>query len=759
MKEKNQLDKILSTWKMRQFLIALAIVATGLLIGFLFKNKLYLETTNSWIIITASATSILAIFYYLLPNKSDLLTLLNNQLKGAEHSTHLLDKNNNELNLLQRIQKSKVATTIQHSKVKLPLIQKPIFYGIGLTGISLLLLASMTPSSEANQVESKQEVAVTDKKDATKKIESDTLIINKITAAISPPSYTNLKSYSTGNLSLSLPEQSSVRWRFDITGTPDIKEITFDDKQVEKLNANNSYSSKFSNPSFYHYRLTKEGQEDITSDYYPIKIIEDQLPSVEISGVEEYQRLEFADNHDIKFNINCSDDYGLTKMLISATLAKGSGEAVKFREKQIDIKDLRKGSKTYSGSYAFSTSELEMEPGDELYFYVAAKDNCPFEIHWSKSTTHFVILEDTAAVSFVEVGGMQMDLMPDFFRSQRQIIIDTEKLIAEKDTLSKDAFNERSNELGYDQKLLRLKYGQFLGEEAESGLDFDNDVEIDTEGEPIDHSDPNHTHEDEGSKALNDARSLIDQFMHDHDHEEEEGQLLETKGTEKIEEAKNPQWVKDMSHSHDNTEEATFFDVSIKGKLRAALNEMWDAELHLRLFDPEKSLPYQYNSLEFLDEVKNHARAYVQRIGFEPPVIKEQEKRLTGNLKEVYSTRDILKADLDNNLKAIKNALPILLDLQQNLNTIQLEPTEILILQRSGAELSKFALSNSEYLPVLSKLRSLTNKQDAISKEDLEIIIAGFLEIIPLEKREAVAAKYFRHPINVKVINEFKKTR
>src|SRR5690606_41643874 len=53
------------------------------------------------------------------------------------------------------------------------------------------------------------------------------------------------------------------------------------------------------------------------------------------------------------------------------------------------------------------------------------------------------------------------------FRSQRQLIIDTERLIAEKPVIPKQEFNARSNELGFDQKSLRLKYGQFMGDETE----------------------------------------------------------------------------------------------------------------------------------------------------------------------------------------------------------------------------------------------------------------------------------------------------
>jgi hypothetical protein len=62
---------------------------------------------------------------------------------------------------------------------------------------------------------------------------------------------------------------------------------------------------------------------------------------------------------------------------------------------------------------------------------------------------------------------MGVDLMPDYFRSQRQLIIDTEKLIADRNKLPQKEFNSTSNDLGFDQKALRLRYGQFMGDETE----------------------------------------------------------------------------------------------------------------------------------------------------------------------------------------------------------------------------------------------------------------------------------------------------
>ncbi|MEZ5520658.1 MAG: hypothetical protein R3F08_04170 [Dokdonella sp.] len=60
-------------------------------------------------------------------------------------------------------------------------------------------------------------------------------------------------------------------------------------------------------------------------------------------------------------------------------------------------------------------------------------------------------------------------VLPAYFRSQRQIIIDTETLIGERTSLAADTFTVEIDSIGVDQKILRLRYGQFLGEEFEVG--------------------------------------------------------------------------------------------------------------------------------------------------------------------------------------------------------------------------------------------------------------------------------------------------
>ena len=106
-----------------------------------------------------------------------------------------------------------------------------------------------------------------------------------------------------------------------------------------------------------------------------------------------------------------------------------------------------------------------MEAGDELYLHFEIQDNRNPYPQTTKTFKYIIALADSTKLAMDMYGGLAVDRMPEYFRSQRQIIIDTEKLIAEKNQMPLKQFKEQSNNIGIDQKILRLRYGKFLGEE------------------------------------------------------------------------------------------------------------------------------------------------------------------------------------------------------------------------------------------------------------------------------------------------------
>src|SRR5690606_10469224 len=154
---------------------------------------------------------------------------------------------------------------------------------------------------------------------------------------------------------------------------------------------------------------------------------------------------------------------------------------------------------------------------------------------------------------------------------------------------------------------------------------------------------------------------------------------------------------------------------------------MWDAELYLRLYEPQNSLPYQYKALELIQEIKNSARIDVHRIGFDPPPIKE-EKRLTGDLEAVdnYDKKEQFEYELSfaSTRKTISR-LELL-----SLSKTTFKETDRALFREAGNELAKKAVEEPlKYLKVLRGLRDL-DKAGERTPEKFREVQKGLLSVI-----------------------------
>jgi hypothetical protein len=334
--------------------------------------------------------------------------------------------------------------------------------------------------------------------------------------------------------------------------------------------------------------------------------------------------------------------------------------------------------------------------------------------------------------------GLGVDLMPEYFRSQRQIIIDTEKLLRDRKTISRQTFNSTSNELGYDQKVLRLRYGQFLGEEAEAGIGVETGEHADEEEE-----DPvkkfGHTHD-----TNNEHNLVAKQQEREHEHANTDPNAKE-----------DP--MKAFMHTHDNEEEATFFIQSVKAKLKAALTLMWDAELQLRLYEPAKSLPYQYKILNLLKEISNDSRIYVHRTGFDPPPLKE-DRRLTGDLAEIRNSVNPYLLQDQKSLPAIAEALHTTERLME-LERVTLTITDQQVFRKAGIEVATIALQQpGKHLTLMSMLKNLSDA-DAATQQELLSVRKGLWLILPPPTDTPGARTTQSHELNQKLLNALNRHR
>jgi hypothetical protein len=377
---------------------------------------------------------------------------------------------------------------------------------------------------------------------------------------VTPPSYTGAAAIDTAPRDLQAPESSEVQWC--------AKDGAMLDAPIELSNGQSLAAGQ---------RCTKwTATESVFWRWhamrYTLKVTPDQPPEVAITSPSDMVHELGVGATSAAMAVKVSDDYRVQRATLHLTLARGSGENIRFSDRELPLPESA-DPRRRALAKQWTLAELGMEPGDELYFFVRATDNAP-KPHTVQSPTYTLRLPAPVEAADEETSALPLLAKPESLRSQRQVIIDTEQLVADlkaRPHMDAAVVRERSEAIASDQAALRRRYGQFLGEES----------------------------------------TLFGGAEHDDDH-----------GKQDV--------LHEFGHAHDQAENATLFDDATKKVLRRALAAMWDAEKALRAIAPKSALPPEYKALDAVKELQQADRIYLHKTAFAPPPIKE-DKRMTGD--------------------------------------------------------------------------------------------------------------------------------
>jgi hypothetical protein len=657
-------------------------------------NSLYL--TSILVLILIKISKVLKI------NEDDVSRLLNQSYPQLEESSALILKDEESLNMLEKLQAKKVEKEIINLQVPI------IIYKRLKTAVVLLILSlvGFTLIGKINIInfEANPLSIVAGKSAVADKILPE---IASIRLKITPPSYTNNKIRTQRQFSAIFEDESLLEWTIETNQSVGNLEFLFNNTEKTKLRALNkdktlwTFSRSINKSGFYQVKL--DGQ---LSDLYKLEIIKDELALIRISSPKQYSTIDFGEPQRTNLQVQVNDDYGVNDVYISATVSSGQGEGVKFKEQSIRFDEKISGDKEYKLQKTINLASLGMQPGDELYFFIQAIDS---RKQISRSDVYQVSIQDTAKLMSMNgmLGGV--NLVPEYFRSQRQIIIDTEKLLKEKNSIGSDEFKNRSNNLGIDQKLLRLRYGKFLGEESEGEIGAGNEEHEDHEG-----------HEDEESGAnFGDAQKIMDSY----------------------------------AHKHDVAEDATFFEPELKSQLKATLAEMWKSELRLRTYKPEEALPFEYKALRLLKDLQQKSRAYVSKTALKTAPIKE-EKRLSGELDKIIQPSAEKTFSKNEEQSSLKKVSAIISKLK---NGAVLRREDRAILQDASQKISAKAISEpAKYLTALKIMRKILGTTGSLkfNFQELAIVESALQGLInpevkspqtnPTRSKTSLSIEYFK---------------
>ena len=718
----------------------------GLLYAVGFGGFLYRSTHNIFYGILGLLMALGVAFWFLKPWKissENAVGYIDAHVPQAGFSSGLLLSTGNELSDLSKLQQYRVASQLEPvlSKLRPPhnLFKATLaMFGLILLGLAGSFMLTMFGNPSGGNSSNTEQITFAPKDSLSTTVETPQLIETNI--AIQYPSYTRKGTSNTTNPNIKAVEGSRIIWNLEFDG--DVKEVEMDlmGERIGFTKTQESYrlTKTLEASGFYSFTFKDLDGNDYVSDLYSLEMVTDEPPMVQIEGLDNYTYFEFDDDKRLMLMTNISDDFGIDDAYIIATVSKGSGESVKFREETVRFdRAIPKGNKRIQLQQPLDLDALKMDPGDELYFYVEALDQKTPTPNIARSETYFAVIRDTITDEFTVEGNLGVDLMPDYFRSQRQLIIDTEKLIADRPNISEKDFKFRSNELGFDQKQLRLKYGQFMGDETEMQAAPGQVSSTENEGDDDDHA---------GEEGEED---LLDGYSHKHDSENEHNLVEEHDHESEAQEEEDP--LHDYVHNHSDPEASTLFEKSLKAKLRDALSIMWDAELHLRLYEPEKSLPYQYDALKIIQDIKNSARIYVHRIGFDPPPIKE-ENRLSGDIEDIENHNKKEEFEYQMSFASTREAIALLELLAQDEKQFNNEDSALFVV--AGNELAQKAISDPfTYLKVLQGLRDLEKVANR-TRENYKEVQKNLLEVLPEAEDNPMKKAGYQDEINLLYLKE-----
>lgn len=425
---------------------------------------------------------------------------------------------------------------------------------------------------------------------------------------IVPPAYTGLPPRALGTLDARVPAGSRLEWTLAFAPDPTAASLAvLNGTPTPLAHVGETWTATRIADRSLLYRVVARGGQP-APPLHRIDVILDQPPRVRLVTPTATLVQISPGQRTWSLSFEATDDYGVQPVAaLRLVVAQGEGENVRFSERTMTLRGTGDSRRRIFATTIAVAGTGFTEPGDLVAQLTVADARAPSP---QRVAGPSVILRRPPA-SGAESGleAMTRRTMPAYFSSQRQVIIDAEALLADRPRPTPDRFLARSESIADDQRLLRMRYGQFMGEEVGGGA---------TNAMPTSDAEETAPAADEHAGEPPHAAPQFGQ----------ETAIVETYG-----------------HTHDESEAATLLDPGTRATLRQALDNMRQSETALRLGDPERALPFAYKALRFIKQVQQATRIFLARTGSQLPPV-DLTRRLTGDRSDM-ATRTLASTTAD----------------------------------------------------------------------------------------------------------------
>ena len=420
---------------------------------------------------------------------------------------------------------------------------------------------------------------------------------------VAPPAYTGLPARDAA-LTARAPVGSHLDWSLRFAPLPTNAALqSVDGHRIPLARQGDDWVASARLDSSLLYRVVAEGAAP--GPLHRIDAVPDAPPGIRVIEPERSLTPMAVGQTRWSLTFDVTDDHGVaTAALLRIIVTQGEGENITFRETSRVIPGTGDRRRRRFDA-VLDIPALGLTAGNDIVAQLIVADNRSPNPQTSRSPSLILRWPPDLGREAAGLDGMVKTVLPAYFRSQRQIIIDTEALIKQRRKLPADRFLAQSDTIGVDQRTLRLRYGGLLGDETSEA--------------------PVLPTSDEPEKPVENPKTTALPSGHAADDGHDHGAAKPVFGS-----AENV--IADYGHAHGEAEGATLLDPASSGLLRQAVDAMWESELNLRQGAPEKALPFAYTALRRIKEVQQATRIYLSRTGPELPPI-DLGRRLSGDRK------------------------------------------------------------------------------------------------------------------------------
>ncbi|CAQ43734.1 MULTISPECIES: hypothetical protein [Stenotrophomonas] len=539
---------------------------------------------------------------------------LQRQLDGSgasEDSADLLFADAATLNPLQQRQRTHVLAMLERAMPELrPRWPRGALALCWIAGLAIVVLAFGWPRSGPGSVPVRTPVPGSAAAAGPLRLQSTRLRIDA-------PAYTGQATLTQNALDAKVAADSRLSWSLRFDRAPDKAWLQFHDgRRLPLSEREGQWQAQDVARMPLLYRVVSEPALAETR-LHRLDVVADRAPSVRVLEPTASLVLGTPGQRQWALRFEASDDYGVAaQATLSITTTQGSGENITFVKRSVTLAGSGEAT-ARRFAHTLDLAALGAQPGNDVIAQLEVRDNHAPTPQTGRSSSVILRLPSAEVALGAELEGRIKKTLPAYFRSQRQIIIDAEALIRQRRSLAAEDFVKRSDAIGVDQRILRLRYGQFLGEESEGAPKPPPTSDLPTSDAPTaDGHDDDHEH-DHGAQA-----GAQDDHGHDHGSTAN-ADIPPVFGSE-------TDVLSEYGHTHDHAEATTLLDPQTRATLKAALDQMWSAEGELRQGRPEQALPFAYKALGFIKQVQQAERIYLARVGPELPPI-DESRRLGGD--------------------------------------------------------------------------------------------------------------------------------